>query len=365
MIGVENKIGKFEAIFLMTIITINVIVLNIPNMIMLSEKSGSIFNTIYVDVLGIILSLIFSKLFDTFSGKDIFDISEYLGGKLLKSIVCICFIIFFIFLAIVSVKYLTRSIKIIYFNKSPIIFLLLFFIVPAVFINKLGLKAVSGANIVFVFIVLLSLLVLFISSYQNLTISKLFPICGNGLNEIFVKGFTNIFVFANFTFLFLLPSILKDPSDLKKVAISSTSISAIIILFCITTFILTLPTVTESDEILSIYLLTRMVSFGNFLERLDAFFIFSWIITLLSSLSIGIFYIIRIISKMSNLQDEKVLASPIGLIVLGGCLLIKNYSQIKFLGDFVYRYGYIFLVFGVSLIILILANIKLRKIKRL
>ena len=356
-----ERIGKFEAIALMVIIIINVVILNIPNMIMLSAGPSAIINIIYVSILAILFSIVISKLFNRFTGKDIIDISEYLGGKVLKTVVCICFLMFFLLLAVVAVRYLSRSIKIIYFNNSPLLYLLLFFIVPAIIINKLGLKAVSGVNIIFVFIVILSLLFLLIFSYEYFNISKMFPIFGNGLNKTFIYGSTNIFAFVNFAFLFLIPSFLKSTSDFKKIAISSTIISALILVFCITTFILTLPTVTESDEILSIYLLTRMVGFGNFLERLDAIFIFSWIITLLSSLSIGIFFILKILRKMLNLQDEKTLASPIGLIILGGCLLIKNYSEIKFIGEYVYRYGFIALIFGLGFGILILANLKSRR----
>lgn len=359
-----EKIGKIEAIALMVIIIINVVVLNIPNIIMLSAGSGAIINVMYIGVLGVLFSILVSKLYDKFDGKDIIDISEYVGGKILKTFVCICFLVFIIVLAIIAVRYLSRSIKIIYFNKSPFIYILLFFVVPAVIMNKLGIKAVSGVNMVFIFIVIVSLLILLISSYENFTLSKMFPILGNGFNEVFILGATNIFAFANFIFLFLIPSLLKKTSDLKPVALFSSIISAIILIFCIATFILTLPAVTESEEMLSIYLLTRMVGFGNFLERLDAIFIFSWIITLLSCLSIGVFFILRILSKMLNLKDEKVLASPIGLIILGGCLLIKNYSQIKFIGDYVYRYGFITLVFGIGLGVLVVANLKLKKEKK-
>lgn len=359
-----KKLGKFEAICLMVIIIINVIVLNIPNMIMLSAGSGAIINIIYIGILGILFSILLSKLFAKFEGKDILDISEYLGGKFLKIFVSISFIVFILVLAIIGVRYLSRNIKIIYFNQSPLVFLLLFFIIPAVVVNKLGLKAISGVNLVFIFIILASLLILFISSYKNFTMSKIFPILGNGLNEIFFMGTTNIFAFTNFALLFLLPSLLKRTSDFKKVVVFSTTISAIILVFCIATFILTLPAVTKSDEMLSIYLLTRMVGFGNLLERLDAIFIFAWIITLLSSLSIGIFFIIRTFNKMLNLQDEKALASPIGLAILGGCLSIKNYPQIKFLGTYIYRYGFIILIFGIGFGVLVLANLKLKRKNR-
>ena len=75
------------------------------------------------------------------------------------------------------------------------------------------------------------------------------------------------------------------------------------------------------------------------------------------------FFIIKILKKILNLQDERALASPVGLIILGGCLLIKNYSQIKFLGNYVYRYGFLVLVFGIGFGTLVFANIKYKNNK--
>ena len=358
----NEKLGSLEAICLMLIIIVNAIVLNIPNLIILSVGTSAIINVIYIGLIAIIITLLLSKLFSNFPGKDILDVSQFLGGKFLKNIIAIPFILLFLLLSIIAVYYLSRSIKIIYFNNSPFSYIVLFFIVPAVFINKIGFKAISGINIIIIPIVFVSLFFLFITSYENFSFDKIFPILGNGFKETFLIGSSNIFSFTNIIFLLFLPSLLKNFRSFKNVSIISIIISAFILVFTITTLILTLPIVTESDEMLSIYLLTRMVSFGNFLERLDAFFIFSWILTLLSSLSITIFYIIQILKKILNLQDEKILAGP-GFIILGGTLLIRNYAQIKFLGNYIYRYGFIILVFGIAIPVLILANIKFRKFK--
>ena len=189
----------------------------------------------------------------------------------------------------------------------------------------------------------------------------MFPILGNGLNATFLSGLTNIFAFTGLAYLFLLPPFLKDKTDFKKVAIISIILTAIFLLLSILSLILSLPIITKSDEMLSIYLLTRMVDFGNFLERLDALFIFVWLLSLLASLSINIFFIISILKKVLNLQNESALASPIGLIIICGALLIKNYTQIKFLGDYVYRYGFIFLIFGFCLPVLLLAKLKYKR----
>ena len=360
-----EKIGKFEAICLIIIIIVNEIVLNVPNLIIYTTGSSAILNVIFISIIAISFSFILAKLFNSFSGMDIIDISEFLGGRFLKTITSLFFLLFFLFLSSIGTRYLTNSIKIIYFNSSPFLFLLLFFIVPSVIINKLGLKAVSSVNVIFIIIVVVSLIFLLTCSYKNFSITRMFPILGKGLNETFLSGMANIFAFTGLAFLFLMPSILKNEKNFKQVSITSIILTSLFLIFSITSLILTLPIITKSDEMLSIYLLTRMVDFGNFLERLDALFIFVWLLSLLASLSVNIFFILRILKKSLNLQDEKILASPIGLIILAGALLVKNYAQIKFLGDYFYKYGFIALVFGFSLPILLLANIKYKKHNKL
>lgn len=357
----NEKISKFEAISLILIIVINEIVLNIPNIILLSTGSSAIINIVYVSILATIFAIILSKLFQNFSGKDILDISEYVGGKYLKIIVGILFILFFIMLSALSSRYLSNSIKIIYFNKSPLVFLLLFFIIPAIIANKIGLKSISGINLIIISIVIISLSILLISSCHYFDIQGLLPIFGNGLNKTFLIGATNIFAFTGLVYLYFLPPLLKDFKDFKNITIISTIVSAILLVLSTASLMLTLTYIIGTDEIISIYLLTRIIRLGNFLERLDALFIFVWFLSLLSSLSLTFFYILNILKKISNIETTKPLCTPLGFIVLGSSLLIKNYSQMKYWGSIVYKYSFIVLVFGVGLIILILANVKYRR----
>ena len=357
----SQKIGKIEAICLMLVITINEIVLNVPNIMILLSGSSTWLNAIYISLIAIGFSFLLCKLLAPFPNKDLLDISSYVGGKYLKIFVGSLFLIFFLFLAAISVRYLTSSIKIIYFNSSPIVFLLLFLILPAVIVNKLGLKSISGVNLTFIFIVIASLLFLLASSAKHFSFERLFPILGNGFNKTFILGITNIFAFTELAFLYFLPLLLKDSSDTKFVAISSTIISAIFLVLSITALLLAFSIVIKNDEMLSIYILTRRIKFGHFLERVDAVFIFIWLVSLLSSLCLTFFYILRIFQKLTKVEDIKVLSSTLGIIILATALLIKDYSQIKFLGSVIYRYSFIGLVFGVGLIVLIIANIKHKK----
>lgn len=356
-----EKIGKIEAISLILVVMLNEIILNVPTTIILSTNSGTTLNLIFITALAIIFTLIICKLFEPFPGKDILDVSEYIGGKILKTIIGILFILLFIFLCSLSIRYLGNSIKVIYFPASPLVFILLFFIIPPLFINKFGLKTISGVNLIFMPLFLISFIFLMISAYKHFTVERIFPVLGNGFFDTFITGSTNLYAFTGIAHLYFMPALLKDSKDFKKVSVISVIISAFFLFISTLSLLMTFPAITSTDETLSVYLLTRLVEIGEFLERLDALFVFIWVIALISLMSFAIFYIIQIFKKISNIEYSKALIGPLGLIIIGNCLVFRNLSFLKFFARVVYKYSALILIFGVAFIILIIANIKYKK----
>lgn len=358
-----EKIGKIEAISLILVVIFNEIILNVPTTIILSTHSGTTLNLIFITALAVIFTLIICKLFKPFPGKDILDVSEYVGGKILKNIMGILFIIIFIFLSSLSIRYFGNSIKVIYFQDSPLVFILLFFIIPALFINKFGLKTISGVNLIFTPLFLISFIFLMISAYQHFTVERIFPILGNGFFDTFIAGSTNIYAFTGLAHIYFMPALLKDSKDFKKVSVISIVISAFFLFISTLSLLMTFPAITSTDETLSVYLLTRLVEIGQFLERLDALFIFIWVIALISLISFACFYILQIFKKISKVEDSKALIWPLGLIILGNCLVFRNLSSLKFFARVIYKYSALILIFGIAFGVLIVGNIKYKRNK--
>lgn len=356
-----EKIGKIEAICLMLIIAINELIINVPNMIILDTKTGSTLNMIFVSILAVAFTYIICRLFKPFYGKDILDVSEYAGGKILKTILGILFILFFVFLSSINLRYFANSLKVIYFNTSPLVYILLFFLVPTLFTNKYGLRAISGVNLIFLPIILASFIFLLISSYDNFTMVRIFPVLGEGFKETFLTGSTNLFSFTGLAYIYFLPALLKDSKDFKKVSIISVVISAICLLLSVLSLLMAFPAITKTDETLSVYLLTRLIELGNFLERLDAMFIFIWIIAHISFLSLTFFYILKIFQKITKIEDSRTLTYSLGLIILGSCLIFKDIAQLKFIARYYLKYSTLILIFVICFGILIWGNIKYKK----
>lgn len=358
-----QKIGKLEAISLIVMVTINQIIFNLPNVIITSTGSSAWLNVITISIVAIIFCLLICKLFKPFPSKDIVDISEYLGNKKLKIIVGILYILFFIFLAAIILSYFSNSLKLIYFEKTPIIFLLLLFLIPVAYCVRLGIKSISHVNLMLTPIVLFSMLIILFATAKNFVPQRIFPILGFGADKTFLIGLNNIFTFSCFAYLYFLLPILKNPEEFKKIAVTSIIVSAVYIFLSVICLLMMFPYITFSDEMLSVYLLTRLIELGKFFQRVDAIFVFVWILSTFSFLSITLELVNRIFKKLTNIENHKEMTYSICFIVFSIALAFKGIDDMKFIQNTILKYTVISLVFVMSLVILILANLKYKKEK--
>lgn len=131
----NNKLTKFEAISLILIITATGIILNIPEYLVDLTGTGTIVNILYIAIIGIILSFFIYKILKNFPSMDILDIAESLGGNILKFILSIIFILFFMLSIIIAISNFTYLIKSLYFSEYTSLFIVLFFIAVIIFAN--------------------------------------------------------------------------------------------------------------------------------------------------------------------------------------------------------------------------------------
>ena len=360
--NVLQKIGKLEAITLIIMISINQIFLNLSNTIIVNVGSSAWINVIVISLIAVLFCLLISKLFKPFPTHDIVDISEYLGKKTLKLIIGILYILFFVFISAIILRYLTNSLKLIYFEKSPLVFLLILFLIPIVFAVRLGIKPISRVNLIFTPIALISLFIILFSTSKDFVPQRIFPLLGFGANQTFLLGLNNIFAFSSFAYLYFLIPLLKNPEDFKQVAVISI-VSSILLFLSVICLIMMFPFIPFTDEMLSIYLLARLIEFGKFFQRIDAIFVLIWILSAFSFLAITLEFINRILKKLTKLKTHKEMSYSLCTIIFSLALVFENSAKVKFLQNVVLKYFVIILIFIISLFVLLLANFKHKKEK--
>jgi len=360
----SEKLGYIEAIGLISIIIIHEIVLNIPKKIIDKTGSSSWLNIIFITIITIIIVCIISKCFKQFKNFDILDISNFLGGKLLKNIIGISFLTLFFLSALIVLKNTTGILQLIYFENTPITYITLFFIICIIVANTFSIKVIAKTNLLILPLLIISIFVILISSIKNFVPQLIFPILGYGAEQTFINGLTNLFAFSGIGYLLFLNPLLNKTSDFKKISLISVILSGLCLFFSILSLIFSVIFILKSGEEFPIYLLSRSIEFGRFVQRVDAIFIFIWTLSSIVFLSINIFFCIQIFRKITNIEDTKTINYTMGLLLLAISIIPSSFSVLINYLEAIYQVISLILIFFLSLILLFGANLKLKHINK-
>jgi hypothetical protein len=297
-------------------------------------------------------------MFSTFSGSNIIDVSEFLGGKIFKFIYSFLFISYILYFSAIMIKFISSNISLIYFSHLDINFIVLLFIIAICILNLLGFKAISRLNIFVLSSMILSIIFLYFSSLSNFTFERIFPILGNGITSTFIDGLKNLSTYSGiFSLLFLFPFI-SNKKDFKKTGIVTIILYTIALLLVVSALLLSIPQSSHLNTSLSLYFLARQVSLGQYFQNLDALFLLIWIPFILTSLSFSMNFALSIFGQVTHIKYSNELVYSFGTIIYVLCLLITNVSEVNYLNETIFNYISIGFVFISSFVILFLANIK-------
>ncbi len=352
----NTRIGKSEAVALIVTIMINHAILNITKTIVSNTGSSSLLNVLYISIIALIISYILYVLLNKFPTFDILDVSNFLGGKILKFIVSILFLAYFIVFSATLLKNFALCLQIIYYPSTNIFFIIIVFLIATVFVCNLKYDAVFRSNLITAPLVILSIITLFIGNSKDFVFENVFPVLGYGLNETFFAGLSNLFAFQGLLYILFLPPRLKDVTKLRRITITSILLSAFYLIISIATIVFMFDSNVTDKLLMPLYSAVRYINFGDFFQRLDSIFILTWIISFVSYLSIVVDTCCNILRKVSNVKSTKFATVLITFFMLIVALLFKNYAVSTFWSDVVYKYAF-FVMLGLSFIILCLAYI--------
>lgn len=354
-----TKIGSITSILLIITLMLNHIMFNLPKNILLSTGSSAAVSVAYVSILALFLTLFICKLFNKFPGMDVLDICDYLFGKWFKFIIGIFFIIYIFASGSIVLRDFCEGLKIIYFRRTFIYYIVGFFVALVAASNIFGEKAVIKTNLLLIPIVLISILFIFIFNVKNFVPQRIFPILGEGFNKTFIEGTSNIYAFSCLILIYFIQPFLKDTKKFKTISIVSVLISAFYLLLCIACLIFMFPALSEEVGILPIYLVSRYIEFGTFFQRIDAVFLLVWILELGLYLNICMMLVIRIFKKITNIEHSAIMVYPASLILFSLSLIPKNLADINAFEGTFYKNMILYFVIIANVLILILANIKI------
>lgn len=354
----DTKIGVWECIATIGCVNIIPLVLTIPTFTAQNFGTGSMFHTIYSIIIGAISLGILFRLFFKFPGKDFFEISEYAGGKFLKYLSYIIVIAYLLTSTVIVLSEFNENIRNILFKNAPSEYVYLLFIVGMFFGILSGIKGIFRTGMIIGPIILSALLFMFFALFENIDTTNYFPAFGNSFSNFFVEGGFRIEIFEGMFLILLMGGQL---TNVKKASIGSFILVSFIVLLVSALLFGIIPYPTTPENYFPFFELSRFISFGRFVQRVEALYTLIWLLAVYLYISLDTSYITQILSKAFNIKYPKRIMLLICMLIFGITLLFKSYITVLAVRKIFIAYVIPFAAFLYSLLIMVIATAKLRR----
>ena len=354
----NTKIGNKEAVALLVTITFNQLIINGSKAILNNTSSASLLNILFLSIITIIFTCVICYFLNKFPAFDLIDISDFLGGRFLKWVIGLLYITYFIIFSGNLLHLFSTCLQIIYLPVTLLFFIRLFFVIGATLTCLFKNNTVYRSTFGLFPILIITTVFLFISDIQFFYVENVYPMFGEGIFTTFVSGLSNLIIFQALAYIFFLPPMLKNPSEIKKITINSIVLSSFLILLTVATVLFTFNGLVEIDELLPLYSAVRYIDYGSFFQKMNSIFLLIWIMSFVSYLGITLKISSTIFKKLTFAKSDFVFVIMLAILLFFASGWQKTYAiSTAFIQD-VLKYIFFILVFGISLLILASACIK-------
>ena len=293
------NISVLECIATLGIVAVIPSLLTGPTFTIQSFGTGSLTHIIYMIIIGSAFFSLLFGLFLKFKGMDIVDISEVAGGRFLKYFTGITIILYLMLTVILALSEFTENIRNILFENAPTEYFYLIFYVGILISVLIGIRGIFRASTILAPIIILGVIFIFFSLYSDIDITNFTPIMGNSIKEFFIPGSFRLEMFESiFLILLMGPQIIH----LKKATIGSYILISLFTLIIAILLFGIFPYPSSLENYFPLFELNRLISFGRFIQRVEAFYILIWLIAMYIYISLGTSYAVQTFSKLFNLK---------------------------------------------------------------
>ncbi|OEF99443.1 hypothetical protein BHF71_09025 [Vulcanibacillus modesticaldus] len=267
---------------------------------------------------GISLFILFYYFYQRFPELTIFQYQQKLLGKKLGKLINYLYIWFFVHLAaIVLTNFWFFMCSTFYPTTSPVV-IGLFLMVAITYAIYVGIEAIARTEQILIPIIPISLVIIYSLLWKEYNLENLLPIGENGIKPI-LSGSLGIFTFPfgeTIAFGALFPYIKQgNKNKTKKIFISTLFIMMIFGTISTMLNILILGSIRE-NSMFPFVDIVRLVNVLGFLERIDAFVMLIWVISVFSKLSILVFAAIIGFRDTFEIEDYRPIVLPVSSLVM-------------------------------------------------
>lgn len=302
---------------------------------------------------------IYMRLMKLYPGKDFFEISIDLFGKIGGKFLMVLYIEFSLHLAALIVNNHTRFLAVSSLPETPDYFIAIMIIILCIGAAKMGIEVIGRWSEIVVFYVLFSIIMLSMVSIPYFNLSHIKPILYDGWKPVIGSSVALIsFPFADAVILIYILNSLKSGESIYKVVYTGLAVSATIIVVVLTRVILVLGDPIVSTFYYPTIASISIIDIGDFLQRLDILMPLNSILCDFIKVTICLVFASKCFAKIFNIREYKKIVAPLGFAIFVFSLILysstmETFADVKYSKYYCLPFQIIF-----PIIILVVAEIK-------
>ncbi|WP_243291596.1 endospore germination permease [Bacillus sp. FJAT-47783] len=358
------KISSHQFTILVSLFVIGDTILFLPSNVTVHGRQDAWISALFALFIGIICVSIYSYIGTQFNNQTLIEIVESAFGKVIgKGIGVILVFYFFIDCTVVLWQvgdFMSSQILI----ETPIQFELMIFLSIVIYAIRLGVETFARTTEILFPIVLILLILLFFFLLPQIDVMKIQPVFESGVKGVLSGSVPLIgYYFETIILLMIFPYV-NSPKSGTYSYIIGMGIGSILLFMVILLSLLVLGVDITERNIFPSYLLSKKISIGQFLERIEVIMATIWILTLFVKLTICFYATSLGISQLLKLKDYKALLIPLAIITIISSL--ASVPNVSYFNQFVLSTWWVYTsTFGLFLPIVLLIMARIRKKKNL
>lgn len=357
----EGRFGTMEAIALTTVVLVTKAFFTSIRVLVKATSTSAWFATLISCSVSILLFLLVYLLMKRFPNKELVEIFEIVTGKFVGKILALVFSGYFVYYAGSSLREFVEMIKAYVLPYTPPSAIIFAFLGVVVYFSYVGLEGIARMSYVSFIIVLVGLALILVLSLPFYDVDNLFPLAGYSLQTTLYAGLLRSSAYSDVIFLAFIINSIQGVKQFKKVGLISLTLSGAIISVTILCSLLAFEYTQASENLSTLFQLSRNIYFNRFFQRVESIFIFIWVIASIINVALTFYMSISIYCKTFKISNHRPSLLPFAFCTFTVTLLPNSLSEVVERNVLFLRQYSISITYLIPFLVLLLAMIRGKK----
>ncbi|WP_028390892.1 GerAB/ArcD/ProY family transporter [Bacillus cihuensis] len=269
---------------------------------------------------GVLLFLVYYRLYRYFPNVLPTDYFQKIVGKVLGKGLAFLYILYFVYFSARLLRSFGEILGIFVYPFTPLIFINIFMVIVVVYTVRKGIEVLSRtAELLFIVLLFLSVTgLILVSSSGLINIHNLTPVLENGISPILKNVFTETLYipFGELIVFTMIFPYLNSSKKVKSIGVVSVILSGMNLAFGAALNIGVLGTHLASRYQFPLLTTMQSIQILQFLERLDVYFLIALIIGCFFKIALFFYAAVIGISDLFKIREPSQVSYPLGFVVL-------------------------------------------------